>query len=159
MTRIANVIGHIVNFPFLYHLFREKNKIFLCIQQEWVGCSLELITFSVQNWWRHSAVQVSRKTTLFWVILERCTAFTFGTLLYILIRGVTWGGGGAGGAIAPPPFGRIEGAAGITTYLPLTFREPLTPLLIYSRVRNKHSPIFFTFFQGLRPYSRLHRVL
>ena len=31
----------------------------------------------------------------------------------------------------------------------------------YSRVRNKHSPMiikFLTFFQGLRPYSRLHSI-
>ena len=33
--------------------------------------------------------------------------------------------------------------------------------LYYSRVRNKHSPTlinFLTFFQGLRPYSGLHRA-
>ena len=32
---------------------------------------------------------------------------------------------------------------------------------VYSRVRNKHSPMlinFLTFFQGLRPYSGLHRA-
>ena len=35
-----------------------------------------------------------------------------------------------------------------------------TSLAPYSRVRNKHSPMlinFLTFFQGLRPYSGLHR--
>ena len=50
-------------------------------------------------------------------------------------RGVSEGG--AGGAIAPPLFGRIEGAAasGATAhyylyyYLTPTFRKPLTPLL------------------------------
>ena len=42
---------------------------------------------------------------------------------------------------------------GHSSFPPLSF--------VYSRVRNKHSPtliIFFTFFQGLRPYSGLHRA-
>ena len=52
----------------------------------------------------------------------------------ILYRGVSKGG--AGGAIAPPLFGRIEGAAGggatphyyLYYYLPPHFKKLLTPL-------------------------------
>ena len=53
----------------------------------------------------------------------------------ILFRGVSKGG--AGGAIAPPLFGKIEGAAGggatphyyLYYYLPPHFKKLLTPLL------------------------------
>ena len=37
----------------------------------------------------------------------------------------------------------------------------ITQCFVYSRVRNKHTPtliIFLIFFQGLRPYSGLHRA-
>ena len=53
-------------------------------------------------------------------------------------RGVSKGGG-AGGAIAPPLFGTIEGAAGdgatphyyLYYYLPPHFKKLLTPLITY----------------------------
>ena len=52
-------------------------------------------------------------------------------------------------------------------WLALRVRNPFRACLLslfekaYSRVRNKHSPTlinFLTFFQGLLPYSRLHRA-
>ena len=42
-----------------------------------------------------------------------------------------------------------------------TQKNVISSQSFYSRVRNKHSPTlinFLTFFQGLRPYSRLHRA-
>ena len=47
-----------------------------------------------------------------------------------------------------------------TEFIAIIFNKGFTVQYQYSRVRNKHSPTiinFLTFFQGLRPYSRLHR--
>ena len=43
----------------------------------------------------------------------------------------------------------------------IILEDKLPQKMEYSRVRNKHSPTlinFLTFFQGLRPYSGLHRA-